>query len=248
MNYKCVIEYDGTDFCGWQVQPNLRTIQGEIEKATSKMAKSAVKVIAAGRTDAGVHAVGQVINMRIDKDWTADIVLKGINSLLPPDILIKRCRVVSDSFNARFDATSREYRFQIYAGRSALRRNRFWCTDSRFEYNMLTDLASYITGEHDFGSFCVLKSQKESNICTVTKSCWTKRGNEYTFHVVANRFLHGMVRSLVGTMVKVASGQLSESRFQSLLRTPNRSAEIFTAPPQGLTLVKVKYRQYVTGG
>ncbi len=241
MNYKCVVEYDGTDFCGWQVQPNLRTVQGEIEKAASKMAKSPVKVIAAGRTDAGVHAVGQMVSIRIDRDWTADVVRKGVNSLLPPDILIKQCKRVPDGFNARFDAISRQYRYQIYTGRSALKRNRFWCIETEFEFDKLAELASSVSGEHDFGSFCVLKSQKESNICRVTKSCWTKRGNEYTFHVVANRFLHGMVRSLVGTMVKVAGGQLSESQFRRLLSKPHRSAQVFTAPPQGLTLVKVKY-------
>jgi len=241
MNYKCVIEYDGTDFCGLQFQPKERTVQGEFEKALRKMAKEDIIITAAGRTDSGVHASGQVVNFKIDRDWSGEIVLKGLNSLLPDDVLIKRCTIVPDSFNSRFDAQSRRYRYQVYNDRSALKQRYYWCTDLAIEFQTLTRLASKLMGSHDFGSFCVLRSHKESNMCTLTKSFWTKRGKEYTFHVEANRFLHGMVRSLVGTMVKVANGQITKRDFAELLRNPERSSRILTAPPQGLTLVKVKY-------
>jgi tRNA pseudouridine38-40 synthase len=241
MNYRCVIEYDGTDFCGWQFQPKERTVQGEFEKALKKMAKDDINVTAAGRTDSGVHASGQVVNFKIDRDWTADIVRKGLNSLLPPDVLIRSCTIVGDSFNSRFDARSRVYRYQIYNARSALKQRYCWCTELAIDFEVISQLASNLTGNHDFGSFCVLKSHKESNLCTLTKSFWTKRGKEYTFHVEANRFLHGMVRSLVGTMVKVANGQLTKRDFAELMRNAERSARVLTAPPQGLSLVKVKY-------
>jgi tRNA pseudouridine38-40 synthase len=241
MNYKCVIEYDGTDFCGWQYQPRERTVQGEFEKAVGKMVKKKVNVTAAGRTDSGVHAAGQVVNFKVDKDWSTDIVLKGLNANLPTDILIKSCRVVSDTFNARFDAKSREYRYRIYNGRSPLKSRNLWCSNLDIDHAMLSRLASKLTGEQHFLSFCVKKSQKESNLCHVTKSCWTKRGNEHTFRIVANRFLHGMVRSLVGTMIKVANGQLTEHDFRELFENPKRSATIMTAPPQGLCLMKVDY-------
>jgi len=200
-----------------------------------------VKITAAGRTDSGVHAAGQVVSFKIEKDWSPEIVLKGLNSNLPADILIKSCRVVSGAFNARFGAKSRRYRYRLYNGRSALRRRDRWCTSLEIDYSVLSQLASTLPGEHDFSSFCVKKSQKESNLCTVTKSFWTKRGKEYTFHVVANRFLHGMVRSLVGTMVKTASKQLTEQEFRELFESPRRSATIMTAPPQGLCLMKVNY-------
>lgn len=241
MNFVCVIEYDGTDFCGWQFQPKERTAQGEFEKALLQMVKQDVTVTAAGRTDSGVHAIGQVVNFRIDKDWTPEIVRNGLNSLLPDDILIRRCRMASDEFNARFDAKSRSYRYQLYNGRSVLKRRDCWCSDLPLDYALLERLASGIVGEYDFGSFCVKKSQKVSNLCTVRKSCWTKRGREYTFRIVANRFLHGMVRSLVGTMVKVASGQLAEDDFHKLFKKPGRSSVIMTAPPQGLCLMRVEY-------
>jgi tRNA pseudouridine38-40 synthase len=207
MNFVCVIEYDGTDFCGWQFQPNERTVQGEFEKALRKMVKSDISVTAAGRTDSGVHALGQVVNFRIDKDWTTDIVRNGLNALLPDDILIRKCRIAGDGFNSRFDAESRSYRYKLYNGRSVLKRRDCWCTDIPIDFAMLEELASSLHGEHDYGSFCVKKSQKASNLCTVRKSCWTKRGREYTFRIVANRFLHGMVRSLV-----YESGILKDSK------------------------------------
>lgn len=237
-----MVEYDGSDFHGWQYQPKLRTGQGVFEDAVRKMTKQNINVTASGRTDTGVHAEGQVVNFAIDREWAPEVVLKGLNSLLPEDIRIRRCSIVPDRFNARFDAVSREYRYRIYNERSALRRRTHWCSDMQVDYSVLQSLAEVLRGSHDFRSFCVKKSQKESNICTVKKSFWTKRGKEYTFHVVANRFLHGMVRSLVGTMVKVASSQLTERDFNHLFERPERSAKVLTAPPQGLTLVKVNYR------
>jgi tRNA pseudouridine38-40 synthase len=241
MNYMCVVEYDGTDFSGWQYQPRQRTVQGEFEKAVGKMVKMRVNVVAAGRTDAGVHAAGQVVSFTIDRDWSPEVVLKGLNANLPADILIRLCRSVDHTFNARFSAKSREYRYRIYNGRSALRRRDYWCTGIPFDFIRLSRLAAPLPGEHDFSSFCVKKSQKDSNLCRVTKSCWTKKGKVYTFHIVADRFLHGMVRSLVGTMVKTASGQLTERDFSGLFIIPRRSAAIMAAPPQGLCLMNVEY-------
>jgi tRNA pseudouridine38-40 synthase len=242
VNLKCELEYDGTDFCGWQSQPSERTVQGEVERALLTMLKRRVGVVAAGRTDSGVHGERQVISFAVPReDWTGDVVMKGLNALLPDDVIVRSCIIVPDSFNARYDAVSREYRYRILNSRSALKRRSHWCTVWRMDRDVLGSLASAIIGEHDFASFCVKKSHKESNICTVTKSHWTKTGKEYTFQIVANRFLHGMVRSLVGTMMRVSGGQLSIQQFHGLLETPKRSALILTAPPQGLTLVRVNY-------
>lgn len=241
MNFMCVIEYDGTDFCGWQYQPRERTVQGEFEKAALTVVKREVKVTAAGRTDSGVHASGQVVSFKIDKDWSPETVMRALNSNLPNDILIRSCRTVNRRFSARFDARSREYRYLLYCGNSVLRRRDHWCTRIEFDFGTLQHLASTVLGEHDFSSFCVKKSQKESNLCKVAKSYWTKRGREYTFRIVADRFLHGMVRSLIGTMVKVASGRLTEAEFKELFTSPRRSSMIMTAPPQGLCLMRVKY-------
>ncbi len=240
--YKCTVEYDGTEFCGWQRQPRLRTVQGEFEKALAAMVGAKVSVVAAGRTDSGVHAEGQVVSFSLDRDWDGGIVMRGMNANLPDDVKMTKCVVVHDGFNARFDAVSREYRYRIWIGRSALRRRDHWCRDDSPELDLLSRLATQLNGEHDFTSFCVKKSSKESNVCAVLKSDWTKRGGVYTFRIVANRFLHGMVRSLVGTMMRVCDGTLSERQFGLLLSRPERSAKILTAPAQGLTLMKVNYR------
>jgi tRNA pseudouridine38-40 synthase len=216
-------------------------VQGEFEKAVERMTKVSVSVTAAGRTDSGVHAAGQVVNFKVDRDWSPGIIQRGLNSNLPDDILVKSCRIVDEGFNARFDAKSREYRYCIYNGHSALKRRYSWCTNLPISYPVLPRLASELLGEHDFSSFCVQKSQKLSNNCTVVKSCWTKHGREYTFRIVADRFLHGMVRSLVGTMAKVAGGRLTEREFRGLFGSPGRSSKISTAPPQGLCLRKVNY-------
>jgi len=240
--FKCIVEYDGTDFCGWQRQPRLRTVQGEFEKALRTMTRSKINVVAAGRTDSGVHAVGQVVSFGIDRDWDRGVILRGMNANLPDDVVIHKCTRVSDRFNARYDAVSREYRYRVCAGRSALLRRDHLCRYDEFSFETLQRLATLLEGEHDFASFCVKKSRKESNLCTVMKSNWTKNRGVYTFRIVANRFLHGMVRSLVGTMFRVCDGNIDERRFAGLLSRPKRSATILTAPAQGLTLIKVNYR------
>jgi tRNA pseudouridine38-40 synthase len=241
LNYVCVIEYDGTDFAGWQIQPKQRTVQGELQQAIKKMSGDEVSVTASGRTDAGVHAIGQVVNFKLNAGWTADIVRKGLNSLLPPDIRIRSGKSADDSFSARYDAKSRYYRYQIYSGYSAIRRRTHWCCYRDLDHSLLADAARLLEGDHDFSAFCVAKSLKASNRCIVVKSCWTKRGKEYTFQIIANRFLHGMVRSLVGTMTKVASNRLAYNAFRDLLKSRRRSNEVLTAPPHGLTLMKVTY-------
>jgi tRNA pseudouridine38-40 synthase len=237
----CVIEYDGTDFAGWQIQPKQRTVQGELQKAIEKMSAEKVSVTASGRTDAGVHAVGQVVNFKLNVAWTADIIRKGLNSLLPSDLKIRSSKSAHDGFNARFDAKSRYYRYQIYLGSSAIRRRTHWCCCRALDHSLMADTARLLEGDYDFSAFCVTKSLRASNRCIVVKSCWTKRGKEYTFQIVANRFLHGMVRSLVGTMTRVASNQLAYNAFRDLLESRRRSHEVFTAPPHGLTLMKVTY-------
>ncbi|MBD3381832.1 MAG: tRNA pseudouridine(38-40) synthase TruA [candidate division Zixibacteria bacterium] len=240
-NFKLTIEYDGTGFSGWQVQPGLRTVQGEIEKALENHLGYEVKITGGGRTDAGVHALGQTASFKADIDWGADAVRKAINGVLPDDILIVDCSEVGDDFNARFSALSRHYRYQIYSDRSSLRRNLFWCYEDKLDFDLLQTMASYIRGEHDFASFCVKKSQKPSNLCRVEKSYWTNDGKEFTFQIISNRFLHGMVRSLVGSMIKVNAGSLELFEFKDLIDNPERSEKVLTAPANGLYLVEIRY-------
>lgn len=240
-NFKLTIEYDGTGFSGWQVQPGLRTIQGEIESALKSHLGNEVKITGGGRTDAGVHAYGQCANFKADIDWGTGSVRKALNGVLPDDIVIRECVEVNDEFNARYSAQWRYYIYRIYLDRSSLRRNHFWCLEDNLDYDLLQSMAGYIRGQHDFGSFCVKKSQKDSNLCRVEKSYWTNEGKEFTFQIISNRFLHGMVRSLVGTMIKVNAGSLELFEFKDLIDNPERSEKVFTAPPNGLYLMEIRY-------
>ncbi len=241
LNYRIIIEYDGSGFNGWQVQPGLRTIQGEIEKAVEEISGRKSNVICAGRTDAGVHAFGQVANFKSRIDWGDDSVLKALNRVLPDDIVILECEEVDSDFNARYSAIARHYEYKIFNARSSIRRNFYWQYPAQINFACLKRLSSMIMGEHEFESFCVRKSRKKSNLCRVTKSHWTKRDKEYTFQIIANRFLHGMVRSLVGTMIKISAGFQDEEVFTELLLKPKRSEKVFTAPPNGLYLMEVVY-------
>ncbi len=240
-NYKLTIEYDGKKFSGWQIQPNLRTVQGVIENTIAKISGRKSNLVCAGRTDAGVHAFGQVANFKSTIDWGTESIMKALNRELPDDVTILACEDAESNFNARFSAKARSYEYRIYNGRSSIRRNFYWNYPARINMACLKRLSGMLKGEHDFRSFCVKKSQKESNLCTVTNSRWTKRGKDYTFQITANRFLHGMVRGLVGTMIKVSAGFLEEQVFEELLTNPKRSERVFTAPPNGLYLMEITY-------
>ena len=240
-NYKLIVEYDGTNFAGWQVQPGLRTVQGEIEKVIQEISGRKSNLICGGRTDAGVHALGQCANFKSKIDWGEESVKKAINRILPADIVIVNCAEVDMDFHARFSAVSRSYKYQIYNDRSSVRRNFYWRYPEKINLACLRRLSAKILGEHDFRSFCVKKSQKKSNLCTITKSYWTKKGKDFTFEITSNRFLHGMVRGLVGTMIKISAGFLAEEEFDILLEKPKRSEKVFTAPSNGLFLMEIEY-------
>jgi tRNA pseudouridine38-40 synthase len=240
-NYKLIIEYNGREFCGWQIQPGLRTVQGEIEKTLLKISGRKTGIICGGRTDSGVHAYGQCANFKSTIDWGEDSIRKALNQALPDDITIHACEEVEPDFHARFSAVERRYEYRIFNDRGSIRRGFYWLYPEKVNFACLKRLAAILPGEHDFASFCVKKSQKKSNLCTVGKSYWTKKGKEYTFHISSNRFLHGMVRGLAGTMVKISAGFLEEEDFEDLIANPERSKRVFTAPPDGLYLMEIRY-------
>ncbi|MCJ7507362.1 MAG: tRNA pseudouridine(38-40) synthase TruA [candidate division Zixibacteria bacterium] len=240
-NIRLEIEYDGTNFSGWQVQSKRRTIQREIENRLEKILREKIVLIGAGRTDAGVHALGQVANFKTKSKLKIENILRGLNSLLPADIVIKNIKEVNEKFHARFSAKSRVYRYRIYSGRTALLRDFVWEVGYRLNLDKMKKATRKILGRHDFSSFCVAKSSKESNICKVLRADCRKKGNELVFEIEADRFLHSMVRALVGTIVDVGRGYFSISDFQNILLSKDRKKAGLTAPAKGLYLVKVKY-------
>lgn len=240
-NLKLLIEYDGTEYAGWQRQENARTIQEEIEKVLLQVLQENVAVIGAGRTDSGVHARGQVANFRTGTRLACAEIDRALNGLLPGDIVIHRVDEVAGDFHARFSARERCYSYAIIRAHSAMRRNFSWYVGYALDAGLMNKAAALLTGAHEFGSFCKGQSEVDHYRCTVLSACWTEEGAHLGFVIRANRFLHGMVRSLVGTMVDVGRGHTTLEQFSSILAMNDRSQGGANAPARGLTLESVRY-------
>lgn len=246
-NIKLTIEYRGTAFSGWQYQDDARTIQAEIEEAIFKTTNQKVNLLAAGRTDAGVHALGQVANFKIDHHIEPTQYKDALNYYLDDDILIKNSEQVHADFHARFDAKSKRYRYIVSPERSAIYRDLRWQIPE-VEFPILQKAAALIVGDHDFSPFCVVSSRKENNHCQIDYSRWFRYGELIVYEVRGNRFLHSMIRSLVGAMVNLAQtssdrnkDNLTLADFKNIIEAQTEDRVKFTAPARGLYLVSVQY-------
>ena len=240
-NIRLLVEYDGTDFVGWQTQANGRSVQEEITKILEKVLREHVNLIGSGRTDSGVHARGQVANFRTGSEMDPDSMLAALNGLLPRDIAVHSAEVVPEDFHARFDARERTYRYLISLRPLAVGRQYQWYVKFNLDLPAMKTVARDILGEHDFESFCKSLAGVENHRCTVTKSEWSRSDTTLVYEVRANRFLHGMVRGLVGTMVDVGRGYTASLAFREILRAKDRARAGMAAPPHGLFLEQVLY-------
>src|SRR5688572_6518914 len=241
-----VLHYDGTAFAGWQVQPEQRTVQGEVERVLASLCGQRVVAQGAGRTDAGVHARGQAVGVRVPEKWTVPMLRRSINALLPNDVWVAAAYEMRPEFHARYSATSRRYAYLVGTdeeARSPFRRNTEWAYRHKFERQVLDDTASLLLGEHRFLGFAVRGTAPptDSHRCTVTEARWVDRPGGLTFVVEANRFLHHMVRFLVGTMLAEASGQRDAKSVRELLIAETNDEVSPPAPAHGLVLEKVVY-------
>ncbi len=239
--YRVTLEYDGTEFAGWQVQPGLRTVQGEVIESIGKILGETIKVTGAGRTDAGVHAFGQVADFYIEKEIEPLKFLFSLNAVTPDDIAVKSLQEVEPGFNSRRDAKSRIYTYRIHVGPTAINRNYVWQLSYELDLNMMKEAAKAIIGQHDFSAFAVQKSLKEDNRCEVFDASWSSIGMELMFNIEANRFLHGMVRSLVGTFVEIGKGKIPVEDMERILNDGDYTSVGAKVPAKGLCLVKVNY-------
>ncbi len=243
MNIKLTIEYDGTDYHGWQVQPNGKTIQEVLEHALSEILREKVRVNGSGRTDAGVHALGQVANIVCTRDVDLWKLQRALNGLTSADIVVKKVESVSDSFDARRDAQKRVYEYRIW--------NHHWPSvfDRRFAYHVHTplDLSAMeesirvLEGEHDFSSFQASGCDAAHPIRRVYSNSIKASGNVLVYRIEANAYLRHMVRNIVGTLIEVGRGEHRATGIAELLRAKDRTRAGPTAPPQGLFLVEVEY-------
>jgi tRNA pseudouridine38-40 synthase len=240
-NIKLEIEYDGTNYVGWQRQENGRSIQGEIESVLHNVLQEKVNVIGAGRTDAGVHARGQVANFRTESTLGLEKIAGALNGLLPEDIVIHSTKEVPLDFHARFSAKTRRYSYYITSEPTALQRLYSWNLRYRLDLEAMSAAADKVLGRHDFQSFCKVGADVEHHFCVVHESIWTTNNTWIQYQITADRFLHGMVRALVGTMVDVGRGYINLDDFCSILEVKKRDAAGMAAPPKGLVLEEVMY-------
>jgi tRNA pseudouridine38-40 synthase len=249
MNYRQLIQYDGTDFHGWQVQENSRTIQGELERVIGTIEDAPVKVIGSGRTDAGVHAEGQVANVRVNRPFTPEKLRNAINGNLWRDIRIMNAEKASDEFHARFSAKNKTYLYRIV---NAPVMSPFWRRFAHHEPRPLNlekmiDASRLLLGEHDWTAFSSAQSDGEGRVRTVTDcsidSHWDGRAGAAVieFRISANGFLRYMVRSIMGTLLEVGRGEKDSDTIHTAIVDGDRNLAGKTAPAQGHTLLKVEY-------
>lgn len=245
---KLTLEYDGTDFNGWQIQSGKkRTVQGEIEKALLKIFKQKTRIIGSGRTDSGVHAQGQVAHFQTSSVMTPHQILKALNASLPEDIAVVGAQKASENFHAQYSAKSKTYRYTILNRNS---RSPFLRRFSCF-YPHLLDLtlmrreASHFLGKKDFRSFQAAdpasQDQRKTSLRTIKRLEVKKKGSFIEIVIEADGFLYKMVRNIVGTLLEIGSGRRSRGDMKTILGQRDRRAAGVTAPPEGLSLVKVKY-------
>lgn len=244
--YKCTISYDGASYCGFQIQPKDRTIQAEIEKALKKVHKGKeVKIQASGRTDAGVHAIGQVIHFDSDLDIPCQRWPVALNTLLPHDIVVQEVEAVSNTFHARYDVKGKEYRYFIQLGerRDPFKRHHAYYYPYPLNIEAMQQAMTYFVGEHDFTSFCSAKTDKEIKIRQVTAVSLNQKDNMLIFTFKGNGFLYNMVRIMVGTLLDVGRGKKSPDSVKEILAKKDRKAAGKTASANGLYLWRVFYNQ-----
>jgi tRNA pseudouridine38-40 synthase len=241
--YAGLVEYDGAEFAGWAAQPGVRTVEGALSEALRTVLRHAVKMSVAGRTDAGVHASGQVVSFTSDSDLAPPTLAYKTTALLPKDLALRRCVWVEESFDARKDAKSRSYEYRIVNDpiRSPLKRRRAIYAARKLDFDLLREAANLVRGTHDFRAFTPSRTYHVRFERIVTESLWERSGDLLVYKITADSFLYGMVRALVGTMLEVANGGREMASFVSLLSGGGRSEAGPALPSRGLTLVGVGY-------
>ena len=241
------ISYDGTNYAGWQVQPNVVTIQGEIEKVLSTLYRAQLSIVGCGRTDKGVHARYYMAHVDLPVDeYPANLQYK-LNRMLPSDVSCEGVMEVTDNLHARFDAISRAYTYNIHFNKNPFQRkySTYVSQAQVLDFSLLEEVSEIIKGTTDFQSFCKLHGSDTHSFCDIMESRWDLSNSQETisYHIRANRFLRGMVRLIVGSSLSVSTGQLSLSDLQEHVRLGTRSPHMKSAPPEGLALTDVRYEE-----
>ena len=241
---KLTIAYDGTNYCGWQIQPNGLTIEEVINCTLSKLTGEDIQVIGASRTDSGVHAMGNVAVFDTETTIPAEKIAMALNQRLPEDIVIVKSEEVASDFHPRYCDCSKTYEYHIINTRIPVPTKRL--TNYFVSYNLniedMRKAASYLVGEHDFVSFCNVRTDVENTVRTITELDILTNGDEITIRITGDGFLYNMVRIIVGTLIRVGRGFYEPEKVKEILEARDRKVAGVTAPPQGLMLMKIEYK------
>lgn len=256
MRYFIYLAYDGTNYHGWQIQPNAVSVQGEIERCLSTILRERVPIIGAGRTDTGVHARMMAAHFNYDTEkegavtfkesypgegWESGLAFR-LNRMLPPDISIYRIEPVADDLHARFSATSRTYHYYIHTRKSPFCRQYSLETHYKLDFDAMNRAGEYLTTVSDFASFCKMGSDNKTTICDVRTAKWVETSpGEWYFEITADRFLRNMVRAVVGTLVDVGRGRLTFDQFKAVVDSHKRTEARESMPAHALFLEDVSY-------
>ncbi len=246
MRYFLDISYKGTSFHGWQRQPNAHTVQEAVEHAMKLLLQEDVQVTASGRTDTGVHAAQQMVHFDTAHSLNEDFTYK-LNHILPESIVANHLYEVSNEAHARFDAISRSYAYHIHILKDPFVHQHSYRVKPKLDLDRLNNAAAYLMGKQDFCSFSKVHTAVSHFECDITEARWEQTGNKFVFYVTANRFLRGMVRTLVGTMLEVGIGKKDPSWIKEILAAKDRKAAGRAVDPEGLFLTKVVYPGAVLG-
>ena len=241
--YRLLIEYDGSGFHGWQVQPNGPTVQKALEDALETILRTPVNVVGSGRTDAGVHARGQVAHFGFDGDLDVFKLTHSLNGILPNSIAVLASEQAPDTFHARYDAIRRTYYYHVATRPRALDRCLRWELRPSPDFHLMNEAAHALVGSRNFDSFCIAQSETKNRVCSIERAIWVEehRSNNWRFEISADRFLHGMVRVIVGTLVEIGRGRRPPDDMDDIIAAMDRRSAGQAAPAHGLVLECVDY-------
>jgi tRNA pseudouridine38-40 synthase len=245
-SWKLIVEYDGTDFAGWQFQPQVRTVQAVLQSALETVMREPIQVAGAGRTDAGVHALGQVAGVVAEGDIAR--MLRSVNAVLPADVAVRSAVPVEAGFDPRRHAVRRHYRYRIRCGRAPVHRRFCWELDRRPDLTLLAAAAAKLPGHRDYASFASGIEPGDGTMCDLQSAVARERDGFLDIEVSANRFLRKMVRTIVGTLLEVGWGSKPPEWIDDVIEARDRRAAGAVVPPTGLFLVAVDYPEFVPEG